>query len=63
MWKNFCSVIMQPTPRASNDSFDVIEPEPHTRSLGLVVLRGPTVTVISPVDGLEEIDNPFAAQE
>lgn len=54
---------MQPTPRASNDSLDVIEPEPHTRSLGLVVLRGPTVTVISPVDGLEEIDNPFAAQE
>ncbi|KAF8331564.1 hypothetical protein F5887DRAFT_960933 [Amanita rubescens] len=41
----------------------ILEPEPHTRSLGLVVLRGPTVTILSPVDGLEEIDNPFAAQE
>lgn len=50
-------------PRTSNDSLDVIEPEPHTRSLGLVVLRGPTITILSPVDGFEEIDNPFAAQE
>jgi U6 snRNA-associated Sm-like protein LSm7 len=39
------------------------EPEPHTRTLGLVVLRGPTITLLSPVDGFEEIANPFAAQE
>ena len=45
------------------NSLDIIEPEPHTRNLGLVVLRGPTITVLCPVDGLEEIDNPFAAQE
>ncbi|KAH9948462.1 U6 snRNA-associated Sm-like protein LSm7 [Amylocystis lapponica] len=37
--------------------------EPHTRSLGLVVLRGPTITLLSPVDGSGEIDNPFVAQE
>ncbi|KAI0070965.1 U6 snRNA-associated Sm-like protein LSm7 [Panus rudis PR-1116 ss-1] len=30
-----------------------------TRSLGLVVLRGPTITLLSPVDGWEEIANPF----
>ena len=36
---------------------------PHTRSLGLAVLRGPTVTLVSPVDGSEEIANPFIAQE
>ncbi|KAG6812909.1 hypothetical protein H0H92_015461 [Tricholoma furcatifolium] len=39
------------------------EPEPHTRSLGLVVLRGPTITLLSPVDGSEEIANPFNNQE
>ncbi|KAG8215303.1 U6 snRNA-associated Sm-like protein LSm7 [Butyriboletus roseoflavus] len=39
------------------------EPEPHIRMLGLVVLRGPTVTLLSPVDGSEEIANPFIAQE
>lgn len=30
-----------------------IEPQPHTRSLGLAVLRGPTITILSPVDGSE----------
>ncbi|KAG5338153.1 hypothetical protein E4T56_gene8436 [Termitomyces sp. T112] len=39
------------------------EPEPHSRALGLVVLRGPTITLLSPVDGSEEISNPFVNQE
>ena len=39
------------------------EPEPHTRALGLAVLRGPTITLLSPVDGSEEIANPFAEQQ
>ena len=39
------------------------DPEPRTRSLGLVVLRGPTITLLSPVDGSEEIANPFNTQE
>ena len=38
-------------------------PEPHIRTLGLAVLRGPTITVLNPVDGLEEIANPFLAPE
>ncbi|KAF8757814.1 U6 snRNA-associated Sm-like protein LSm7 [Rhizoctonia solani] len=29
------------------------EPTPHTRALGLAVLRGPTITILSPVDGSE----------
>ncbi|KAF7326955.1 U6 snRNA-associated Sm-like protein LSm7 [Mycena venus] len=41
----------------------LLEPEPHTRSLGLTVLRGPTITLLSPVDGSEEIANPFLGQE
>ncbi|KAF9649698.1 U6 snRNA-associated Sm-like protein LSm7 [Thelephora ganbajun] len=39
------------------------ESEQTTRTLGLVVLRGPTITLLSPVDGHEEIANPFLAQE
>ncbi|CAH2353428.1 U6 snRNA-associated Sm-like protein LSm7 [[Candida] railenensis] len=35
----------------------------ETRNLGLVVVRGPTLLTISPVDGSEIIDNPFAAPE
>ncbi|KAG6899173.1 hypothetical protein C0993_012666 [Termitomyces sp. T159_Od127] len=35
----------------------------HTRALGLVVLRGPTITLLSPVDGSEEIANPFVNQD
>ncbi|KAG5653923.1 hypothetical protein H0H81_009280 [Sphagnurus paluster] len=42
---------------------EILEPESHTRSLGLAVLRGPTITLLSPVDGSEEIANPFIAQE
>ena len=41
----------------------VREGESTTRNLGLVVLRGPTITLLSPVDGYEEIANPFVAQE
>ncbi|KAG6052423.1 hypothetical protein E4U17_005815 [Claviceps sp. LM77 group G4] len=34
-----------------------------TRPLGLVVARGTLLVVISPVDGSEQIANPFAAPE
>lgn len=34
-----------------------------TRQLGLVVCRGPNVTLICPQDGMEPIANPFAQQE
>ena len=35
----------------------------QTRSLGLVVCRGPTIVLILPTEGLEQIENPFAVQE
>lgn len=34
-----------------------------TRDIGFVVVRGPSLLTISPVDGSEIIDNPFANQE
>lgn len=33
------------------------------RTLGLVVLRGPQIILISPTEGYEEIANPFAQAE
>lgn len=33
------------------------------RQLGLVVLRGPTLVLITPTEGYEEIENPFAQEE
>jgi len=33
--------------------------EPHIRKIGLAVLRGPQITILSPIDGSEEIENPF----
>ncbi|KAF8901569.1 hypothetical protein CPB85DRAFT_126191 [Mucidula mucida] len=42
---------------------EILEPQIHKRTLGLVVLRGPTITLLSPVDGSEEIENPFLAPE
>ncbi|KAF9265155.1 U6 snRNA-associated Sm-like protein LSm7 [Marasmius fiardii PR-910] len=43
--------------------FDSSDPEPRKRTLGLAVLRGPTIVLLSPVDGSEEIANPFLSQE
>lgn len=34
----------------------------NTRHLGLVVVRGPLLLTIAPVDGMEEIENPFVQQ-
>lgn len=35
----------------------------ETRELGLVVVRGTLLLTIAPVDGSEEIENPFIQQE
>ncbi|RPB19503.1 U6 snRNA-associated Sm-like protein LSm7 [Terfezia boudieri ATCC MYA-4762] len=35
----------------------------QNRELGLVVARGPMLTLISPIDGSEQIANPFLAAE
>jgi U6 snRNA-associated Sm-like protein LSm7 len=35
----------------------------QTRKLGLVVVRGTQVSLVSPQDGVEEIANPFLAAD
>ncbi|KAJ2289146.1 Sm-like protein lsm7, partial [Coemansia sp. RSA 2706] len=37
--------------------------EVQQRSVGLVVLRGPSIILVSPTDGSEEIENPFVQAE
>jgi len=55
----------EPSGKASNHqstlpltSFTEFQQTP--RQLGLAVVRGPTVTLISPAEGFEEIADPFA---
>jgi len=43
-----------------DDVEEQLEGQEKLRSLGLVVLRGTALIVINPVDGFEEIANPFA---
>ncbi|TMW69220.1 hypothetical protein Poli38472_001376 [Pythium oligandrum] len=45
------------------DPSDASRVTDETRKVGLVVCRGTSVTLISPVDGTEEIPNPFLPQE
>ena len=45
------------------DAEDPMVVTDQTRALGLVVCRGTQVCLISPVDGLEEIENPFGEEE
>ena len=41
-----------------DDPFHITD---KTRKLGLIVCRGTIVTIVSPLDGMEEIANPFMA--
>ncbi len=50
-----------PAPLA--DPADPLRITDETRGLGLVVCRGPQVTVVCPEDELREIPNPFVAPE
>ncbi|WVN85979.1 uncharacterized protein L203_101137 [Cryptococcus depauperatus CBS 7841] len=42
-----------------DDVVEEYEDERPTRNLGLVVLRGPNIVLVSPTDGSSEIENPF----
>ena len=45
------------------DSEDLSRLSDETRSLGLIVCRGPTVIALCPADSMEQIANPFLQQE
>lgn len=49
------------TPKWTEDPDDPEQVTSQTRRLGLVVIRGTQVSLVSPEDGTEEIANPFLA--
>jgi len=58
------NLVLDQTKENIRDPFDPYKTTNVTRSLGLIVCRGPAVIVVSPVVGSEEISNPFIkAQE
>lgn len=53
--------LFSPSACSLADASDPTTTTEETRTLGLVVCRGPNVTVLSPEDGMVEIENPFLA--
>jgi U6 snRNA-associated Sm-like protein LSm7 len=57
-----------PCPHLTLYSLLYLDPETQVvtdrkRKLGLIVIRGTQVSLVSPQDGVEEIQNPFVSQE
>jgi U6 snRNA-associated Sm-like protein LSm7 len=46
-----------------SDPEDIERVTDKTRKLGLIVVRGTQVSLVSPQDGMEEIANPFVTEE
>jgi hypothetical protein len=62
--RGYCFLFVLPLVMCFTDSVP-LDPDDHTkltketRSLGLVVCRGTALILISPLDGSEQISNPF----
>ena len=54
------NLVLDETVEYLQDPDDPFKPSGETRKLGLIVCRGTVVMVVSPADGMEEIENPFA---
>ncbi|KAJ1617034.1 putative U6 snRNA-associated Sm-like protein [Pavlovales sp. CCMP2436] len=57
------NLVLDETKEYLKDPDDPYKLLDETRPLGLTVCRGTTVMLICPVDGYEEIANPFLQQE
>ena len=57
------NLVLDSTIEYLRDPDDPFKLTDDTRQLGLVVCRGPNVTLICPQEGMEPIANPFASQE
>ncbi|XP_064485138.1 U6 snRNA-associated Sm-like protein LSm7 [Ornithodoros turicata] len=57
------NLVIDNTTEFLRDPDDPYKLTDDTRELGLVVCRGTAVVVISPVDGMESIANPFVQHE
>ena len=57
------NLVLDETKEYLRDVDDPLRITDETRNLGLIVTRGTSVMVVSPLDGLKEIENPFAAAD
>ncbi|KAI9144022.1 hypothetical protein BKA69DRAFT_1026038 [Paraphysoderma sedebokerense] len=57
------NIVLDDTIEYMRDPEDPNRLTSNSRSLGLMVARGPAVILISPVDGTEEIANPFVQDD
>jgi len=55
------NLVLDDSVETIRDPYDPYKLTDKTRSLGLTVLRGTSVMLIAPVDGTQEIANPFLA--
>eukprot|EP01098_Paradermamoeba_levis_P010734 TRINITY_DN4520_c0_g1_i3.p1 TRINITY_DN4520_c0_g1~~TRINITY_DN4520_c0_g1_i3.p1 ORF type:complete len:101 (-),score=25.22 TRINITY_DN4520_c0_g1_i3:97-399(-) len=62
-YDNLVNLVLDETIEYLRDAEDPYKLTTETRNLGLSVARGTAVMLISPVDGTEEIANPFQNKE
>lgn len=62
-YDQFLNLVLDESVEYLRDSEESNKVTDNTRKLGLVVCRGPAVTVICPEDGHEPIQNPFLTSE
>eukprot|EP01102_Stenamoeba_stenopodia_P012365 TRINITY_DN3896_c0_g3_i1.p1 TRINITY_DN3896_c0_g3~~TRINITY_DN3896_c0_g3_i1.p1 ORF type:complete len:100 (-),score=15.64 TRINITY_DN3896_c0_g3_i1:114-413(-) len=58
-WDQLVNLVLDDAIEYLRDPEDPYKLTDETRTLGLVVCRGSAVMTIAPVDGTEEISNPF----
>ncbi|KAL8438495.1 hypothetical protein Emed_001614 [Eimeria media] len=58
-----CNLVLDDTEEFMRDPEDTSRLLDSTRSLGLIVARGSAIVLISPVDGIQSIENPFIGQD
>ncbi|KAJ2064130.1 U6 snRNP-associated protein Lsm7, partial [Coemansia sp. S146] len=57
------NIVLDDAKETIRDTEDTESSETRLRHIGLVVLRGPSIILVSPTDGSEEIENPFVQAE
>lgn len=62
-YDHLLNLVLDDTVEYLRDPDDTQKTLESTRNLGLVVCRGPAVTVVCPQDGHEVIENPFTLTE
>jgi len=62
-YDDLVNLVLEDCEEFLRDADDMEQVTDKTRKLGLVVIRGTQVSLVSPQEGMEEIANPFMATE